>query len=218
MVRQEAPPNGLQSTQQNGAESEDEEQEEDIPLSDIDSLASEEKADLLPHQRLTINNTTALTKAYKSIALPYPTLPFAVHQTVTTSSPVHIPDINDDLNRELAFYKQCLDAAEIGRIRLKKEGVPFTRPTDYFAEMVKGEEQMGKVKQKMVDEAASKKASAEARRQRDLKKFGKQVQVAKLQERSKAKRDALEKIEVLKRSQYFPTLRESCNHSISLAL
>jgi rRNA-processing protein EBP2 len=35
---------------------------------------------------------------------------------------------------------------------------------------------------------AKKKASAEARRQRDLKKFGKQVQNSKLQQRHKEKR------------------------------
>jgi hypothetical protein len=83
---------------------------------------------------------------------------------------------------------------------LKKEGVPFTRPTDYFAEMVKSDEHMGIIKKKMMDEAASKKAAAEARKQRDLRKFGKQVQVAKLQERDKAKRDTMEKIQILKRS------------------
>lgn len=59
---------------------------------------------------------------------------------------------------------------------------------------------MGKIKLKMTDEAANKKAAAEARRQRDLKKFGKQVQVAKLQQRDKAKRDTLDKINILKRS------------------
>ncbi len=63
---------------------------------------------------------------------------------------------------------------------------------------------MGKIKAKMVDEAANKKAAAEARRQRDLKKFGKQVQVAKLQERDKAKRETLDKINLLKRSMVPP--------------
>jgi rRNA-processing protein EBP2 len=88
------------------------------------------------------------------------------------------------------------------RRRLKKEGVPFTRPTDYFAEMVKSEEQMGKVRTKMLDAAARQKASADARRQRDLKKFGKAVQVAKLQERQKEKRETLDRISTLKRSKY----------------
>ena len=179
----------------------DDNDEEDIPISDIESLASDQREDILPHQRLTINNTAALQKAYKSIALPYSTLFFSVHQSITTATPVSIPDVNDDLNRELAFYKQCLDAANEGRSTLQKEGVPFARPNDYFAEMVKSDEHMGKIKQKMADEAASKRASSDAKRQRDLKKFGKQVQVAKLQERDKAKRDMLDKVNILKRSE-----------------
>lgn len=174
--------------------------EDAIPMSDIESLASDEREDILPHQRLTIDNTAALQKAYKSIILPYSTLSFSAHQTILTATPVSIPDVNDDLNRELAFYKQCLDAANEGRSNLYKEGVPFSRPNDYFAEMVKSDEHMGKIKQKMTDEAASKKASSEAKKQRDLKKFGKQVQVAKLQERDKAKRDMLDKVNILKRS------------------
>ncbi|KAL8735965.1 MAG: hypothetical protein Q9166_000527 [cf. Caloplaca sp. 2 TL-2023] len=185
--------------QKESADDQDGEPEEDIPLSDLSDLSDTEKADIIPHQRLTINNTTALTKAYRSIALPIPSLPFSEHQTITSSTPILIPDINDDLNRELAFHKQCLDAAKEGYAKLKAEGIPFSRPPDYFAEMVKSDEQMGKVKQKMHDEAARRKASAEARRQRDLRKFGKQVQVAKLQDRDKAKRETLEKINILKR-------------------
>ena len=108
--------------------------------------------------------------------------------------------MDDDLNRELAFYKQSLDAVKDARSQLRRENAPFSRPTDYFAEMVKSDEHMGKIKRKMTDEAANKKAAAEARKQRDLKKFGKQVQVAKLQERDKAKRETLDKINILKRS------------------
>ena len=45
-----------------------------------------------------------------------------------------------------------------------------------------------------------KKASEAAKKQRDLKKFGKQVQVEKLKEREKEKRTMLEKVKALKRS------------------
>ena len=152
------------------------------------------------HQRLTINNTAALTAALNRIQLPYSKLAFSEHQSVTTTEPVEITDVEDDLNRELEFYKQCLSAVKDARGRLKKEGVAFSRPADYFAEMVKSDEHMGKIKQKLIDEAAGKKAAAEARKQRDLKKFGKQVQVAKMQERAKEKRDTMEQINLLKRS------------------
>ena len=59
---------------------------------------------------------------------------------------------------------------------------------------------MDKVKTKLIEQATSKKASAEARKLRDLKKFGKQVQIAKQQERAKEKKESLEKIQSLKRS------------------
>lgn len=189
-----------QEEQEDTEDDVDEDTEEGIPLSDIEDLSEEEKGDIIPHQRLTINNTTALTKAYNSIALPIAKLPFSEHQTIISEEPVAIADVNDDLNRELAFHKQCLIAAKEGRYQLKKEGIAFSRPADYFAEMVKSDEHMGKVKQRMTDEAANRKAAAEARKQRDLRKFGKQVQVAKLQDRDKAKRQTLEKIDILKRS------------------
>ncbi|OCK93242.1 Ebp2-domain-containing protein [Cenococcum geophilum 1.58] len=174
-------------------------EDEDIPLSDIESLASEDRGDILPHQRLTINNTTALLSALHRIQLPTSSMPFSEHQSLTTAAPTSIPDVEDDLNRELAFYAQSLSTVNEARALLKKEGVLFSRPADYFAEMVKSDEHMGKIKQKLIDTAAGKKAAADARRQRDLKKFGKQVQVAKLQERDKAKRETLEKINLLKR-------------------
>lgn len=180
------------------------EDEEDIPFSDIASIASEEKGDIVTHQRLTINNTTALLAAHKRIALPLSKLPFSAHQSITSSDPTLVRDINDDLNRELAFYKQSLSAVQEARRLLKAEDIPFSRPTDYFAEMVKSDEHMGRVRQKLVDVAASKKAAAEARKQRDLKKFGKQVQVEKRQERERAKKETLERIQILKRSMFAP--------------
>ncbi|QIW95300.1 hypothetical protein AMS68_000818 [Peltaster fructicola] len=191
--------------------------EDDIPISDIESLASEDKGDIIPHQKLTINNTAALQRSLKAFALPS-TLPFSSVQSITSAEPVVIADIDDDLNRELAFYKQSLDAVKEARSQLKKEGVPFSRPTDFFAEMVKSEEQMGKVKQKLVDEAARKKASSDARRQRDLKKFGKAVQVAKLQERDKAKRDTMDKINALKRKRQGAELNATEDDMFDVAL
>ena len=182
-----------------GTEVTEEDEDEEILLSDLDSFNSQEIIDILPHQRLTINNTAALTKALKSIALP-PNRPFSAHQSVTTSGPVAISDVHDDLMRELAFYKQSLEAAHEARNRLNIEGVPFSRPTDYFAEMVKSDEHMGKIKSKLMNDAAVKRAAADARKQRDLKKFGKQIQVAKLQERNRAKTETLDKINLLKRS------------------
>ncbi|KAF8451815.1 eukaryotic rRNA processing protein EBP2-domain-containing protein [Terfezia claveryi] len=180
-------------------EDEDDEEYSDVDLSDIENEDDLTVPDVIPHQRLTINNTSALTAAYNRISLPLNTLPFSEHlsHTSTTSAPIH--DIHNDLNRELAFYTQALTAVKEARLLLHKEGVPFSRPNDYFAEMLKTDDHMGKIRQKLVDEAADKKAVQDARKQRDLRKFGKQVQVAKLQERGKQKKETLEKINALKR-------------------
>lgn len=177
---------------------EDDDDQEDIPLSDIASDASGAD-DIIPHQRLTINNTAALNSALQRISLPTTSVPFSEHMTVLTTTPTTIPDINDDLNRELAFYAQSLSAVQSARALLTKENIPFTRPTDYFAEMVKSDEHMGKIKAKMLSDAASKQAAADARKQRDLKRFGKQVQQEKLKERAMQKREMLDKVKSLKR-------------------
>ena len=188
-------------------EEEEEEDDEDIPMSDLEDLDEADKEDLIPHQRLTINNTTALLASLKRIAIPTDkSVPFSTHQSLVSAADTadSIPDVSDDLQRELAFYSQSLEAVRLGRSKLRAEGVPFSRPKDYFAEMVKEDEHMEKVKAKLVEEASNKKAAAEARKLRDLKKFGKQVQVAKLQERHKEKRETLEKIKTLKRSKFSP--------------
>ncbi|KAK2047702.1 eukaryotic rRNA processing protein EBP2 [Colletotrichum somersetense] len=185
-------------------ESEDEEEDpeaDDVPLSDLDA-DEEDLEDIVPHTKLTINNKTAILASLNRIRIDTSSaVPFATHQSVISSKPTAdaVPDVQDDLQRELALLSQSLEAARKGRSLLIKEGVPFSRPNDYFAEMAKDDGQMQKVKAKLVEEASAKKAAAEARKLRDLKKFGKQVQVAKLQERQKAKKDTLEKIKTLKR-------------------
>jgi rRNA-processing protein EBP2 len=183
-------------------EDEDEEEDDDIPFSDIASLDSEERGDAVPYQRLTINNHSALNTSLSRIAVPKKSISFIVLQSVTSSTPTVIEDVDDDLNRELQFYAQSLGAVKEAKRKLKAEGTPFARPNDYFAEMVKSEEHMGRVRQRLVDDAAGKKAATDARKQRDLKKFGKAVQVAKQQERDKLKRDTLDQINILKRSMF----------------
>ena len=79
-------------------------------------------------------------------------------------------DASDDLKRELKFYEQALDAAMEAKYKIQEAGVAFTRPDDYFAEMVKSDDHMKKVKQRLLDEASALKASEMARKQREAKK------------------------------------------------
>jgi rRNA-processing protein EBP2 len=186
--------------------------EEDVPLSEV-SVSEDE--DIVPHQRLTINNIAALSAARKRISIVRPKMPFQSHNSLISSLPPIssvVEDPNDDLTRELEFYRIAKDAATSSKAILLKAGVPFTRPNDYFAEMVKSDEHMSRIKKKMYDEAAGKKAAAEARQLRDAKKFGKKVQQAKEEERAKEKRETLGKIKDLKRSEFW--CRGACLMSV----
>lgn len=50
---------------------------------------------------------------------------------------------------------QALAAAKDAVRRFKEEGKPWLRPTDYYAEMVKSDEHMAKVKQQLMHEQKS---------------------------------------------------------------
>lgn len=176
-------------------EEEEDEDEEDVPLSDVEY---DEDADIIPHQKETVNNRPALKDSLSSIALPK-NLKFVEHMSVVSDEVPILRDVYDDTERELAFYKQALAAANTAKKLCKAENIPFSRPADYFAEMVKSDEHMDRLKQKLIDDETAKKASQDARRQRELKKFGKQVQHAKLQEKQKEKRETMDKIKSLKR-------------------
>ena len=67
-----------------------------------------------------------------AIVAPTP-LPFG-HNGDPEENPL---DIHDDLKREVAFYNTALEAVNLARPKLKAAGIPFTRPDDFFAEMVK---------------------------------------------------------------------------------
>ncbi|KAI3630640.1 hypothetical protein MIR68_012075 [Amoeboaphelidium protococcarum] len=101
----------------------------------------------------------------------------------------------DDIKRELSFYSQALATAQYGISNIK----PFFRPDDYFAEMVKSDDHMTKIKTRIVEEQEKIKKSEEAKRRRDMKKFGKNVKAEVLKERSMQKKREADKIESFKK-------------------
>ena len=182
-------------------QSSDESPPNSIALSDISSLPDSTTDDLVPHQRLSKNNEHALLKCLNAITTTFSTS-FAEDFTIIAPKETVIPDANNDLDRELALLGQALHASTEARRFILREGIPFSRPKDFFAEMVKSDEHMDKIKRRTAEELAGNMAAADARRQRNLKKFGKQVQIAKIQERQRAKRETLDKISQFKKSEH----------------
>jgi len=98
-------------------------------------------------------------------------------------------------------YKQALTSAQTAQTLAAKANFPFTRPSDFYAEMVKSDAHMERIRMKLLDETAGIKKSEQAKKQRDLKKFGKEVQVEKIKERAREKKDMEERVKGLKRSE-----------------
>lgn len=98
-------------------------------------------------------------------------------------------------------YKQALWAAQRAEQLFDAEGLPFHRPDDYFAEMLKTDAHMAGVRQTLLDEQAGIKASEDARKLRQQKKFGKQVQVERIKERQKEKKAIGDRLDSLKKSE-----------------
>jgi rRNA-processing protein EBP2 len=72
--------------------------------------------------------------------------------------------------------------------------------------MVKSDAHMERIRQRLLDETAGIKKSDEKRKEREGKKFGKQVQIERLKEREKGKKEMEERLKGLKRSKsFFPS-------------
>ena len=72
--------------------------------------------------------------------VPPTPLPFnkeVVKATGGVSATTNPLGIHDDLQREVAFYDVALEAVLEAKVLCHKAGIPFTRPDDFFAEMVK---------------------------------------------------------------------------------
>ncbi|GLB38640.1 putative eukaryotic rRNA processing protein EBP2 [Lyophyllum shimeji] len=174
-------------------EGEDEDEDQDVLLEDVDFVDE----DAVPRQKIVVNDKFALERIRETIKLD-PSFPWT--ETLVLSYPHTIDvDVNDDLNRELAFYKQALHGADAARAPAAKHKFPFTRPADYFAEMVKSDAHMERIRQRLLDESATIKKSEDKRKEREGKKFGKQVQLEKLKERERSKKDMEERLQGLKR-------------------
>lgn len=103
-------------------------------------------------------------------------------------------DVNDDLARELAFYTQALEGTRQAFEKLQSVGLPFLRPADYYAEMVKTDNHMEKVKGRLLAEKRKMEEAEERRKAREAKRLAKEIQAQKMKERAKQKKEEIESV------------------------
>jgi rRNA-processing protein EBP2 len=115
--------------------------------------------------------------------------------TITGSNTDRVVDVNDDLTRETFFYERALESANECVRKLKDLDVPVRRPDDYYAEMVKSDEHMKRVRSELLHEQQQLEIREERRKAREAKKFGKQVQAEKVKQRTLDKKAQIKSLD-----------------------
>ena len=97
--------------------------------------------------RATTANSKALNVVANELSAAHSSMAWSETFTVVPSNPLpfggaggregNALDIHDDLKREVAFYNTAMEAVIEARAECERIGLPFRRPDDFFAEMVK---------------------------------------------------------------------------------
>ena len=170
-------------------DSDQEKLNDDQAMSSDDESENEEGVDLTKK----IYNTQAILQKLEEIKrddnIPWIEFPVInsgfIHENV---------DAEDDFEREVSFYKQTIAGCEEARVRLETAGIKYKRPDDFFAEMLKTDAHMAKVRQSLLDQQRRIEAVEERRKQRELKQRGKAIQVEKEKTRAQQKKAEIEAV------------------------
>ena len=136
--------------EEDGDEVEEREEKMNESNDDSESSSDEEEEENEKVKKMRVNNSQnskALAIVTSELVASHSKMPWA--ETFDVIAPTPLPfgesgdsesspvDVHDDLKREVAFYNMALEAVHEARKECKKANVPFSRPDDFFAEMVK---------------------------------------------------------------------------------
>ncbi|KAE9595417.1 putative eukaryotic rRNA processing [Lupinus albus] len=152
----------------------------------------DEDVKLTEPSKISVNNRDALLDKLGDIS--WPDNVEWTHKLAVDIDQEQEVDVNDDLARELAFYTQALEGTKQAFEKLHSTGQPFLRPPDYYAEMVKTDTHMVKVKGRLLAEKRKMEEADERRKARESKKLAKEIQAQKTKERAKQKKEDIESV------------------------
>ncbi|TXG70764.1 hypothetical protein EZV62_005699 [Acer yangbiense] len=178
----------------------DEEGSEDDEMGDMNEELSESESDsdeegdvkLLEPSKKAIYNRDGLDEKLQDII--WPENAGWIHRLSIDITQEQEVDVNDDLKREASFYTQALEGTRQAFEKLQSMGLPFLRPPDYYAEMVKTDTHMEKVKRRLLTKQKEMEEADERRKAREAKKMSKEIQAQKTKERAKQKKDEIESV------------------------
>ena len=109
-----------------------------------DDIASQRKAEMKKMQKTSTANSKALRVVADELSAGHSAMDWSETFTVVPTNPLpfggaggNALDVHDDLKREVAFYNTAMEGVIEARALCERSGIPFRRPDDFFAEMVK---------------------------------------------------------------------------------
>ena len=117
--------------------------------------------------------------------------------TLQIKSPVtlQVDNPEDDIDREIQFYNQAILTAKEGFKNLFELDIPIHRPDDYFAEMVKSDEHMARIRNKLVQSRKVIEDREKRRQRKEQQKIGKQLKAERLKEKISKKKTDIQAVE-----------------------
>jgi rRNA-processing protein EBP2 len=145
-----------------------------------------------------INNKAGLEEKLKEIQFPVG-VNWLETLILTSPHPLDVEDANDDLKREAEFYAVALHGCKTGLAQLNSNNIPFERPADFFAEMVKSDSHMAKIKDVLLSEHKRIEAVAIRKQNVEHRKFAKITNAAKVEQKAKDKREKTSSMDKFKK-------------------
>merc|ERR1712112_703357 len=109
--------------------------------------------------------------------------------------------VHDDFKREMLFYRQAQAAVLEGLPRLQSMKVVTKRPDDYFAQMAKSDDHMNKIRAKLLSKEQGQQRVEKIKKLREMKKYGKKVQIETQQRRQKEKKTVMDELKKMRKGQ-----------------
>jgi len=109
--------------------------------------------------------------------------------------------VHNDFKREMMFYRQAQAAVLEGIPRLHSMNIKTKRPEDYFAQMAKTDDHMNKIRAKLLSKEQGQQRAEKISKLRELKKYGKKVQIEVQQKRAKEKKEMLDEMKKIRKGQ-----------------
>lgn len=104
-----------------------------------------------------------------------------------TTKPITV-DASDDLKREAEFYANSLHGVHSAILQLDQARIPYVRPGDFFAEMIKPDSQMRKIKDSLLKERLRMQTVETRIKLKNNRKFSKKVMAEKLEQRAEERK------------------------------